>query len=481
MAFIITTTGTLSPVIFDDIGWEVSHPTVSLDIQQPNGSFKLEDIQSSVSLQNAIDSGYITVVDENAVSITSVSLYDNSHNKVTLLGTPDYITISGQSITRNKLDISDDTNLISGTGISVIGNTVSVGGLGVTQFTSPNISQWTNDSGYGTVTSVGASGGSTGLVFSGSPITSSGTLILSGVLGATAGGTGQTTYVVGDILFANTTSTLSKLAGVATGNVLISGGVGASPSWGKVGLSTHITGTLPLANGGTGQTTKAAAFNALSPNTTKGDITVFTTTNVRLPIGATAGQVLIVDSTQAAGMRWASSSEIAGQTLRFLSANSDNSQTVSNTTTEIDFTTNGTNYMVPSNTIKQYTVLRFLVYGRFNTKSGAVGSLTIRLKIGSLVINTNVCELGSATTNLGFQFTGQIQCRTSGAGGTVYSHLLCVFNGNSSTPTTFASSSNGTNTFNTTIGNTIQMSAQWSNANTDNAITVEQATFEILN
>lgn len=42
----------------------------------------------------------------------------------------------------------------------------------------------------GTVTSVAASGGTTGLTFSGSPITTSGTLILGGVLAVTHGGTG---------------------------------------------------------------------------------------------------------------------------------------------------------------------------------------------------------------------------------------------------------------------------------------------------
>jgi hypothetical protein len=39
---------------------------------------------------------------------------------------------------------------------------------------------------------------------------------------------------------------------VATGNVLISGGVGVVSSWGKVGLTTHVSGRLPTANGGTG-------------------------------------------------------------------------------------------------------------------------------------------------------------------------------------------------------------------------------------
>jgi len=71
---------------------------------------------------------------------------------------------------------------------------------------------------------------------------------------ATKGGTGQTSYAVGDLLYANTTTTLAKLADVATGNALISGGVSTAPSWGKIGLTTHVSGTLPVANGGTNLT-----------------------------------------------------------------------------------------------------------------------------------------------------------------------------------------------------------------------------------
>jgi len=41
---------------------------------------------------------------------------------------------------------------------------------------------------------------------------------------------------------------LARLAAVATGNVLISGGVGTINSWGKVGLTTHVSGRLPFAN-----------------------------------------------------------------------------------------------------------------------------------------------------------------------------------------------------------------------------------------
>jgi len=76
------------------------------------------------------------------------------------------------------------------------------------------------------------------------------------VLPGTLGGTGQSVYTVGDVLFASTTTALSKLANVATGNTLISGGVGVAPSYGKVGLTTHISGVLPISNGGTGSATQ---------------------------------------------------------------------------------------------------------------------------------------------------------------------------------------------------------------------------------
>jgi hypothetical protein len=109
----------------------------------------------------------------------------------------------------------------------------------------------------GTVTSVAVSGGTTGLTTSGGPITGSGTITLAGTLIAANGGTGFSTYAVGDILYASTTTALSKLADVATGNSLISGGVGVAPSWGKIGLTTHVSGTLAAGNGGTGIATYA--------------------------------------------------------------------------------------------------------------------------------------------------------------------------------------------------------------------------------
>jgi len=77
---------------------------------------------------------------------------------------------------------------------------------------------------------------------------------LANPLPVASGGTNIASYAVGDILYASGTTTLSKLADVATGNALISGGVTTAPSWGKIGLTTHVSGTLPVANGGTGVT-----------------------------------------------------------------------------------------------------------------------------------------------------------------------------------------------------------------------------------
>jgi hypothetical protein len=82
--------------------------------------------------------------------------------------------------------------------------------------------------------------------------------VSSGTLAVARGGTGIASYAVGDLIYASGTSGFSKLADVATGNSLISGGVNAAPSWGKIGLTTHVSGTLGVANGGTGAATLTA-------------------------------------------------------------------------------------------------------------------------------------------------------------------------------------------------------------------------------
>jgi len=97
---------------------------------------------------------------------------------------------------------------------------------------------------------------------------------------ATAGGTGLTSFAVGDLIYANTTTTLASLADVATGNALISGGVNTAPAWGKIGLTTHVSGVLPVANGGTNASVASiTAFNNITGYTASG-ATGTTSTNL---------------------------------------------------------------------------------------------------------------------------------------------------------------------------------------------------------
>ena len=87
-------------------------------------------------------------------------------------------------------------------------------------------------------------------------------------------------------------------AGTLSGTTLNSSVVSSSlTSVGTITSGTWNGTTIAIANGGTGQVTAAAAYNALSPMTTAGDIEyeVSANTAARLPIGTT-GQILTVVS-----------------------------------------------------------------------------------------------------------------------------------------------------------------------------------------
>jgi hypothetical protein len=105
--------------------------------------------------------------------------------------------------------------------------------------------EW-NVAGTGTVTSVDVSGGTTGLTTSGGPVTASGTITLAGTLIPVNGGTGISSYAVGDLLFANTTTTLDKLTVGSSGYLLTSNGTAPAyvdPAGVTVGNATNVATT----------------------------------------------------------------------------------------------------------------------------------------------------------------------------------------------------------------------------------------------
>lgn len=120
--------------------------------------------------------------------------------------------------------------------------------------------------------------GSTGLTPS---TATSGAVTVAGTLGATNGGTSFSTYATGDIIYASASNTLSKLTAGTNGYVLtLAGGV---PTWaassggvssfsaGTTGLTPStattgaivLSGTLAVANGGTGVTTSTGSGNVV--------------------------------------------------------------------------------------------------------------------------------------------------------------------------------------------------------------------------
>lgn len=82
-----------------------------------------------------------------------------------------------------------------------------------------------------------------------------------GTLPATKGGTGYASYTIGDITYANTTTTLAKLGLGANQTLLKSNG--STPLWGKVDVANEVSGLLAIANGGTGANTGSGAIAAL--------------------------------------------------------------------------------------------------------------------------------------------------------------------------------------------------------------------------
>ena len=115
--------------------------------------------------------------------------------------------------------------------------------------------------------------GTTGL-FATSTTASFSSLTLGTALTAPNGGTGQSSYVVGDLLYASTTTALSKLAAGTSTYVLTSNGPGTAPSWqasgggggGVTSFQTSLSGLTPSSST-TGAVTLAGTLGATSGGT----------------------------------------------------------------------------------------------------------------------------------------------------------------------------------------------------------------------
>jgi len=241
-------------------------------------------------------------------------------------GTTPAISMAAASSTVNGYLTSTDWNTFNSKGSGTVTSVSATSPVTSTGGATPTIAMpaattsvsgyltstdWTtfNNKGNGTVTSVAAlTLGTTGTDLSSSVATGTTTPVIT-LNVPTASATNR-----GALSSADWTTFNNKGSGTVTSVAVTAPSifsVAGSPITSSGTIALTYSGTaLPIANGGTGQTTASAAFNALSPLTTAGDILYGATSGAgtRLGIG-TVGQVLTVSvgglptwSTMSAGL-----------------------------------------------------------------------------------------------------------------------------------------------------------------------------------
>lgn len=266
-----------------------------------------------------------------------------------------------------------------------------------------------------------------------------------------------------------------RLPSVATGNVLISGGVGTINSWGKVGLTTHISGTLAVGNGGTGATTLTGI---LKGNGTSAFTAATAGTDYENPLTFSNGLTRTSNAIALGGSISSTALFSGTNPVRFDNTDGTNPAIFSNGTYTV--TSNHRHIDILSGVTLNNSGLLYSVAGLRPSMTGAVNGfgaeilkITPTLNVSSFTgANFTGINYNPTITNIGSGFTHYAAIFASGnvgIGTTSPSSLLTV-NGAAAinsltltTPLPVTSGGTGTSTPGLVAGTNVTISGTWPN------------------
>ena len=240
--------------------------------------------------------GLVRSTSAGSLYVDNLTLSGSNTGDVTLDGTPDYITISGQVITRGTIDVSDDTNLTAGDALTLTGDDIDFdggtspgGSLGGT-WASPTIDDLFPtyayaSSAYATVWNLKA--GSNITITTSTP----GTVTIA----STGGGSGNSAWTILSGLIYNATST--DLVGIGTitptTTLFVQGKGGTNPFAIASSTGAQLVTVTQQGRVGIGTSTPQSPFVVIVGNTAGLAVASTSIGNFYAPIAASRRDTII--------------------------------------------------------------------------------------------------------------------------------------------------------------------------------------------